>query len=251
MTTVSIITPGIRTKNWDRLIKSVQEPNLNLEFIFIGPNAPNNTNYSQQGIDASFIQDFGSPIRAQQIGLTHCTGDYITWAADDGWFYPGVLTKALEELKASGLPVIASRYVEGGNTSTTNDDYCLLHYHQCTARPGIPKNYKYLNIGLIEREFLLRTGGWDCAFEVCPMSHADLGVRIQNLGVMYNLTSHVMFECEHMPGDSGDHGPVMWAQVLHDEPLFAKYYNEQCTRTAIDINNWTLAPAKWTRRFGT
>lgn len=250
MTKISIITPGIRTQNWQRLIDSVQEASdIFIEFIFVGPSSFRNI--ERRNKSYNFIYDHGSPIRAQQIGLTHCTGDYVTWAADDGWFFPGTLTSTLKQLEATGLPVIGSRYIEGGNGHiTTKDDYCLLHHHPCTARPAIPKSYKYLNIGLIKRNFLFKTGGWDTAFEVCPMAHADLAVRIQNMGIMYPLTTDVMFECEHMPGASGDHGPIMYAQIEHDEPLFAQYYNEQCTRTTIGINNWENAPVKWERRFG-
>ena len=98
----------------------------------------------------------------------------------------------------------------------------------------------------------MTNGGWDCNFEVCPMAYCDLAVRMQRAGCKFILQNEIMFKCSHTPGVAGDHGPIYYAQVTHDEPLYKSIYNNpDCgNRIFIDINNYKNIPDIWQRRFG-
>lgn len=252
---LSILVPGIRTGNWEKLYRSIENSikTYDWEVVFIGPyDLPE----SLKNINnIKYIKDFGTPIRCQQMGLLHCDGEWINWAADDGFFLENSNEIALNNLSKFDFDyrkVIVGKYHEGdGDCSTMSDNnYYLLNYHMSTNVSTIPKNYFTINVGLISKKILYEIGGWDTIYEVCPMSYADLAVRLQKYGCDFIMQDELMFKCGHMPGTSGDHGPIHWAQILHDEPLFKeiwlKHFN---SRLVIDINNWKNAEAKWSRRF--
>lgn len=251
---LSVLVPGIRTQNWKRLYDSLlTSTKESFEFIFVGPyDLPEEL---KQYTNIKYIKDFGTPIKCQQIALLRSDGEWITWAADDGYYLPDALDKSFSMIENNNdyKTIIFGKYFEGdGNEHIHNDiQYHKLNYHGATRSIYIPAEYMSLNCGLVSRQLLIELGGWDCQFEVCPMSYADFAIRAQNFGANFIIQDEVMFKCSHMPGTSGDHAPVHWAQITHDEPLYQSIYNEpDCiTRTKIDINNWKNCPEKWQRRF--
>ena len=82
------------------------------------------------------------------------------------------------------------------------------------------------------------------------MAFVDFGARAQIDGIHVTLIG-VIFECTQFPGTSGDHAPIHYAQLDHDQPLYAKIWrSSSCLdRIKIDYDNWKQAPEKWTRRF--
>lgn len=241
---ISVLVPGIRTHNWNELFLSTQHPTLKVEVIFVGPFEPP----EELKDKCVYIKDHGSPIRCQQIALLKAQGRYVTWAADDGTFFTDILRQAYEVVYES-TPVTA-KYIEGSGSDTLRDEYYNMHYHPCTAQPYIGQDYKYLNVGLVSRQVLLDLGGWDCQFEACPMSHADLAVRLQNAGYRFLMLDQPLFVCSHTPGTSGDHGPIHYAQTQHDEPLFKKIYSDPSSKLRVGIqDNHQDSPSVWTRRF--
>lgn len=245
MIDISVIVPGIRYNNWGKLCDSIKaSTKRSYEVIFIGPTRP-----EILPDEAVFIQDFGSPIRCQQIGLLACKGKYLTWAADDGEFLEGALDIAFE--KVSRYPVVMGKYLEGDSSQAEMSDlkYYKLNYHEATRSKFT--DYLGLNIGLIDTKLVKDIGGWDCQFEVCPMAHADMASRLQNIVMTFDVQDEIMFKCTHTPGTTGDHGPIHYAQITHDEPLFKSIWNspECLKRIKIDINNWKLQPPVWRRRF--
>ncbi len=247
---ISILCPGIRTYNWESLCKSIDSSTTySWEIIFVGPyRLPDNL---QNKKNISFIQDWGSPIRCQQIALVHSRGEYINWAADDGIFLPDALDDGFTLLKDS-RDIVMQKYFEGRHDKHFEDHkYYLLSYHGATQARYIPDNFYTLNVGIIKRSILFDIGGWDCSFEVCPMAYADLAIRLQWSNHSFKIQDSVAFACSHMPGTSGDHGPIHYAQITHDEPLYKQMYNDESCRNRIniDINNWRQSSDKWQRRF--
>jgi hypothetical protein len=274
---LTILCPGIRTKNWEKLYRSVEKSfSGSWEIIFIGPvDIPIEfkTKLIEEGkTNARFIHDMGSPIRCQQIGLVEAKGEWINWAADDGEFLPGALDvgfKKLEEYENSqegesmGVwdpkVVIMQKYFEGETAkndsaySMDKDFYYVLSNHDATRLPGVPKNYFMLNVGLVSRAVLLEIGGWDAeTFQVCPMAYNDCAIRLQNHGCKFIVQDEIAFACSHMPGITGDHGPIHCAQVYKDQPMFSRIYRDPAAaqRIHIDLNNWQKAPERWEMRFG-
>lgn len=276
---LTVLVPGIRTKNWKRLYESVGNSfKGTYEIIFIGPYLPPEDLVCADNI--RYIQDWGSPIRCQQIALTKAEGVFITWAADDGYFIKDALSIAYDkimscydtpthnefiinklEVTSTGIAfnnkrIVMGKYYEGNNDGDMpmqNNDYYDLNNHDATRIKWLPKPCYMLNVGLVPTSLLLEMGGWDAEnFEVCPMAYNDLAVRMQRNGVEFIIQDEMMFTCSHLPGHEGDHGPIHDAQIYHDQPRFMSIYgtNNCLNRINIDINNWKQARSKWIRRFG-
>lgn len=254
---LTVLVPGIRTANWLKLYNSIETSFTKgtWEIIFIGPEPP--TKEVADKPNVVFIQDWGTPIRCQQIGLVNAKGDYITWAADDGIFLPDMLSKSFILLKSARAESLTTgKYAEGDNLQNqkvmSEWPYYYLAYHNSTKYKYVPKGCMILNVGLVPKQLLIEVGGWDCQFEVCPMSYSDLSARLTNMNVRFIKQEGIMFKCGHMPGHEGDHGPIHDAQIKHDEPLFGKIWSakESENRMIIDINNWKQSPSRWARRFG-
>lgn len=266
---LSVIVPGIRPGNWKRLYESIAaamnipsnaDPALMamaFEMIVVSPyDLPR----SLEGRDnIKLIKDWGSPIRAQQIGLLACSGDYVSWAADDGFYFPGSLDLAFKSVEGKDYKaLVVGKYYEGAvnadgkNPFMDSRKYYLINTHDGSRSPYIANDCLMIMVGIISRQVLLEVGGWDCQFEVCPMSYNDLSVRLYNFGCEFIFQQEIMFRCSHMPGHQGDHGPIHDAQTLHDEPLFRKIYAtaDSLERVKIDLNNHLLVQARWERRFG-
>jgi len=52
---------------------------------------------------------------------------------------------------------------------------------------------------------------------------------------------------DHSPNDTRDHGPMHYAHLEHDEPLFHKIYSSpDCVnRIKVDINSWQHTEPVW------
>lgn len=276
---LTVICPGIRTKNWLRLYESISNAfKYSWEIIFISPyNLPEELKDKD---NIQWIQSWASPISCQQQGLCKSQGVFISWAADDGYYLKDSLTLAYDNLmkdssfkphgeflvKSLGITntgiafnnkkLVMGKYYEGNNDGDMpmqDDKYYILANHDATRIKWIPDTYYMLNVGLVPTSLLLEVGGWDAEnFQVCPMAYNDLAVRLQRYGVEFIVQNEMMFKCSHMPGHEGDHGPIHDAQIDFDQPKFRQIYwtNNCMNRIKIDINNWKLAPEKWSMRFG-
>ena len=261
---LSVILPGIRKNNWLQFYESVQRSfDGEFEVIIISPyELPEELTKFK---NIKHILDFGSPARCQQIGLTHCVGEFVTWGADDGYFLPNKLTEAVkfwEENTTSPIDIVTCKYFEGeenqqgvlhstGQTELSKDFYYKINHARGLRSVFIPDDYWILNVGIIKTDYAKDIGGWDSVFEVTAVSHADFAVRTQKNGSTYFMFPEPIFACTHMPGTSGDHAPVHYGHTEHDEPLFRRIYHspEGKNRVKIDINNWRESPDTWNRRY--
>lgn len=249
---LSVITPGIRPGNWRKLYNSIKESfTREFEAIFIGPYPlPKN----MEGIEnVKWIEDWGSPTRAQQRGLLEAKGEYITHAADDGYFLPGALDIAIKSLEGNNNSIVVAKYNEGAENKVMDDiKYYYISTHESSRCKYIPENCLMLMVPIIPREILLEVGGWDCIFESLPMAFNDLSIRFYNKKVNFIFQEQMAFKCGHMPGREGDHAPIHDSQTFFDTPMFKMIYSrpESLQRINIDINNWEKSPSRWVRRFG-
>lgn len=257
MPRLSILCPSIRSDKLINLYKSIPESFSDTwELIVISPYVlPTEV----KADNVRLIQDMGTPIRCQQIGLINATGDYITWAADDGYFLAGALDIAFEKLKNQDYKtLIMGKYVEGeyigdfDNSYMLGDTYYYLKKHRNSEMKFIPDDALMLNVGVVSRQLLNEIGGWDCQFEVCPMAYNDCAIRLKRYGAKFIIQNELMFKCSHLPGRQGDHAPIHTGQVYHDQPLFNYIYSspDAVNRIKIDIDNWKESPTKWLRRWG-
>ena len=101
------------------------------------------------------------------------------------------------------------------------------------------------NVAIMHRSFFDSLGAWDCSFEACPMGHTDLAIRAQHAGANVAMSEFPLLDCGHMPGTTGDHAPIHYAQLGHDTPRFQQRYRDPewvNKSTKIDINNWKNSP---------
>lgn len=207
-----------------------------------------------------WIQDFGHPVRCQQIGLMQATGDLIHRGVDDSLYLPGQMDAAIAKLGADYKSIIAPKYTEtNASVDRSHKDFqdmndpkfYKISYHTQANNPYIGYDYLLLNFAILRRDFMLQVGGWDCQFESVAIAELDLAIRLQMAGGQVVLSDALVLECDWMPGHEGDHGP------MHDafEPDMEKYrqiyrWPECRQRVIIPTDNWRNAPAKWRRRFG-
>lgn len=252
---LSVLVPSIRPQNLQRLYNSVAEAFTGkFEFLVIGPyGLPDSLNNTHNVL---WLEDWGSPLRAQQIGLIQSNGEYITWAADDGYYLPNSLDRAFELLEGKDYKaIIMGKYQEGERKDDhmEGDAYYILNNHVQSSCFFIPENTWMLNCGVVSRRLLIELGGWDSfSFHTCPQGYNDFSIRAQQYGCQFIIQQQMMFECSHMPGTTGDHAPIHNVQTQRDEPMFKEIWNHPyfSKRLAIDLNNWKKSPARWKSRFG-
>jgi hypothetical protein len=100
---LSVLVPGIRSHRWRELYDSIGKSfSGSWEMVVIGPFEPSESLMAEGNV--KYIKDFGTPIRCQQIGLLESEGDYITWAADDGQYFPDSLNVSFRILGLDESP---------------------------------------------------------------------------------------------------------------------------------------------------
>ena len=254
---LSVILPSIRVYNllgfYEKLEESISHP---FELIIVGPYDP--PSYLLDYDEVTYIKDNGCPSRCQQIGLVHATGEYITWGADDGFFLKNKLTEAVDFLdanKTSPKDIVTCKYTEGSPENTSpemyQDIYYKINYAEGLRSPNIPDDFWILNVGILDTNYAKELGGWDTQFEVTTISHMDFAVRAQRDGARFFMLPDPIFSCAHMPGTMGDHAPVHYSHIEHDEPLFRNIYKNPASvnRVRIELNNWEQSAPIWRRRF--
>lgn len=249
---LTLICPGIRNENWVKSYESIDKAfSGSYEVIFVGPYELPEELKNIENI--KWIKSLRSPIASQQIGLVNAKGKYISWFSDDGQYLPSSLDEAFKIVEGENYKVVVTgKYLEGDTpvNMETNYYYTLSH-HESMKLPNVPKDAMMLNCGIISRQLLNELGGWDCyRFEVCPIAYNDLAIRAYKYGAKFIIQSKLMFKCSHMPGHTGDHGPIHDGQTMNDEPVFKGLYSApNYERIKIELDNWKATDEIWARRF--
>lgn len=253
MIDLSIPMPGIRTENWQKLYDSIKQSvgKYTFELIFCGPiSNMKNSWIDFAPLNVSFLEDLGNPTRATMKAASNAKGKYITFAADDGWYLPNQLKEAIDimETKDNKFSLVC-RYLEGNDPY--REENFRVGFHDPIRSQFYPDDYKVFGCNIMHNNYFKELGGLDCRFEALPMAYIDLGIRAQRDGCQVQIRPEPLFQCTHTPGPSGDHGPIHYAQIDHDQPLYKQIYsNPDCVnRIKIPLNNWKEAPSLWERRF--
>ena len=256
---ISMILPSIRVNKiaelYDSLCKSTKRT---FELIIVSPYPVDS--FILQNKNIKYIRDFGSPVRAQNIALMHAEGKYLTWWADDVILLPGMIDKHIDLLISMGPDfknVVIAKYQEGQENSDDrkkihHDDYFKIRAGPA-ASPYFDPEWWLFNVAFMHTTLAEALGGWNCEYEATWVSHTDMAVRAQACGANVRMSGESIMVVDHMPGITGDHAPIHYAQEEHDVPLFnQKYYQpdwHQKLPMQLDIMNWKKSPAIWNRRF--
>lgn len=254
---LSVILPTIRKERLEKLYDSFQlSYSGDWELIIVSPYELPDELKGKGNI--KYIQDWGNPVRAQQIALCQAKGEYIHRAVDDSLYLLGAMDKAF--LKASDKTTVALKYTESNATvdrthaafqNMNNPEFYNLTYHHQTLMPYVPAHFKMINFMIVPRETLLAIGGWDCQFESVAIAELDIAIRLQMNGAEVVLSDDIVLECDWEPGHEGTHGPMHDAFAPDMEKYKAIYSSPECENRIIqDITNWQNSPEKWQRRFG-
>jgi hypothetical protein len=257
---LSIIMPAIRPERWERVYDSIGEAYAgDFELIICSPfPLPEKLQYLK---NVKYVKDFGNPVRASNIAGMLCENELVTWTADDAVYLPDSLNKMVYDwhwMEGGGNEkVIVGKYYEGQDGSDKplqNDTYFKINGGDSTRCLTIPDDYWLFNIALMTTSFFDRIGHWDNRFEGTFCAHTDMAVRAQRNGAKVKMCNVPILDCGHMPGTSGDHAPIHYAQLSHDEPLFRYLYGGGTIKIG-DIprprvtNHWKDVPRVWERRF--
>lgn len=253
----SVFLAAIRPSKWWAFYESLKEAtSREFELIFVGPYElpPELQNFP----NVKCIQDYGCPTRCYQLGLLASTAPYIIFAADDGLFLKtGAIDnafKTLESLPSSRKNIVSFKYyegeiIDGGFISTP--EHWIFGSHKLFRKLNIPRAYNLLMTGLINRDYLIELGGFDCQFDHLGLGCPDLAIRMQRDGANVVMGDY-LFHVTWWPGHMEDHGPIHDSHNEHELPTFKRIYSnpDAQNRIKIDINNWRNVLAVWTRRFG-
>lgn len=247
--------PAIRPQNWVGVYESILKATKNtFELIIVSPfPCPKEL---ENVSNIKLIKDYGSPVRASQIALNFVEGKYTyPTHSDDSLFIENAIDKNMEFLLSKGdnyKNVVMAKYSESASYSHPEryqDDnyYKLVNAYQTNPQFVNPEWLIYNSV-FMHTSYILEMGGWDCSFQACPYSHADLAIRCQSDGAFTYLSPHAVAICDH---GQNDHKPIEISQVYEDAPLFHNRYNKiiDKSKNKIELTNWKNSQSVWSKRF--
>ena len=247
--------PAIRPENWEKVYESIVKSTKRKFELIIGSPYDLPASLSSRK-NVKIVKDWGSPIRANQIATLLAEGKYLfPTLSDDSLFIEGAIDEnlnLLESLGSSHKNVVVAKYSESSNyafpTRYQGDEYYkLINAYQTDPR-FVDKDWWIYNTVFFHASYFFQIGGFDCSFQSCPYSFADLAIRCQYDGANTVMSSHPIIMCDH--GQS-DHRPIEISQVYEDAPIFRGRYSKPIdgSRINLDVMNWKSAPSVWRHRF--
>ena len=106
---------------------------------------------------------------------------------------------------------------------------------------------------MLDREYFLELGGFDCSFEYPNFNIHDLIFRLQYDGGVIENSPVAVAHIDCYAATSIDHAPIH-TTFYEDEQKFIRKYNDpnalNQSTAKIDIDNWKNYSSVWHRRFG-
>jgi hypothetical protein len=187
---VSIVATAHRPENWKTVYDSVIT-NLNVEFIFVGPNSPK----WELPSNFKYIKSKVKPTQCVEIGLRASTGKFILIFADDLVFEAPHSIDKLKlalEAKQDEFAVAGCKYIDRG---VIQPDSMLRFTHGDENSPVMPL------AGLMYKSALDKIGSIDRRF-VAVSYDLDLGMRFWEAGGGTFLNDVFVHELEALRGTS-------------------------------------------------
>jgi len=255
---VSIILPGIRSENWERIYNELGNACFRHSFELIIASPCELPIFFIDKKNVKFIRDFGSPSRAFQMASMLCEGRFLTYITDDAIINPGGIDESIDLLfsKDDEKDIICMRYSEGINFANGvefSSEYWTAWFHFKESNLlGIDKNWSLPVDMMLNVSYFMNIGGLDCRFEHINMNLHDLAFRAQRNGSKVFLSPKVVMFVDWDSNRNKDNSPVIAAYHYNDLPLFHSIYatKENADKREIKINymNWIDAPVVWERR---
>ena len=247
--------PAIRPQNWvaayESILKSTKE---HFELIIVSPfplikELTGLTNIKH-------VVDFGSPVRATQIGITLAEAPYLfPNFCDDALFLENAIDENLAFLDSMGSAennVVTCKYSESDGfshpTRWNDDSYYTLVNSYPVNKTWVPNDWYVFNNPFWHRSYFESFGGYDCSFGATPISHADLALRAYLGGAVVKLSPIPIMKVDH---GQNDHRPIEISQLYFDSPAFTHKHTNRLSpdKIKVDKDNWKNAQSLWEFRF--
>ena len=252
---ISLIIPGIRPEMYQGVYDSfLQCWHGRFEIIFVCPHKSIPMNVIPRG-DVRFIEDYGCPSRALQIGAINAKSDLLSFATDDCIFDSDTMNKAYRtyQKKNDYKTVVVCKYTESDHWSKwmLTPWYYHAWYHADFHHFNIPFHFKLFMNGIMSKQVFMEVGGFDTKYESMAYTYNSLSMRLQFHGCKFIIEKDRLDHCSWQPSESSDHGPVHHACLDHDRPLFqGEYWAKRFVpKIVVPIDNWKQSPKYWPRRF--
>ena len=272
MVDLSMVIPGFRPHRWVEVYNTSLQSctRYSFEIIFVGPYPP--PDELKDNPQIKYIEDWGTSTRCAQIGILHASSDIFARLDDDAFFFPDGLNHAMDLYKTVGKKdMVALRYREGENfggeffpdkSYLAKTSYHTLEFIRTLKkkhRPNyhfeqlnIPEHYLIAPLILMDKNYFIELGGFDCVFEHLAWANHDFCYRIQRDGGQIHLSpvevSNINQICDvtHV-----ERVPIETAVHTHDGPLLKEMQKDPniVNRIRIDFDNWKQSPEVWARRF--
>lgn len=262
---LSVVLPGINVSEWPKFYHSLNRAcSREFEVIIVGPYEPCDEIGKLPNV--TYIKSLASPVRCMQLGAIEATGEYLSLSCE-GEYTEGSVDKVFSMLDSHNKDktIIGCKYIEGVKDkkgrhrkrairALSSRSYYIVNDHPLNQSPFIPDHWLLIHMHFMKTEFFREVGGLDCRFEAQAVAMTDLANRMQRSGATVHLTDFFLMDLDHIPGIPPDrqkgHGPIYFAQVENDHPLYRSIYDDpSCVnRTNIPYDNWKNAPEIWARR---
>ena len=254
---VSIFCPAIRTNRWKAFYESAKLScnRHSFEIVFISPFSLPDELVGEPSV--RLIKSHRHPSACAQLAIEQLDGRLAYHVVDDALFTKGSISDCIDlyDKGCTFSDAINMRYTEGENYSgqTLPMEYWMAYYHGELRQPGVSPRWAISCHHMLSTSLLKELGGYDPVYEYINHGLHDLMFRLQaNGGKLINSPMNVT-NCDWMPGNKGDHKPIVDAQIGHDLPIFlATYKNPRAAydRIKIPLDLWKQYPEVWERRFG-
>ena len=174
---VSIFASSVRPQLYKEFFKSLEGTTVNYEVVFAGNKelseiVPYNTTHSWKYIKTENIK----PAQCYEIARRHCSGELISWTADDALYPFDCIGKAYRFWKERNNEKLILSLI---TKERYNKTYFLTDLNVHTLRgPGTPLMAPF---ALMSREYLERLGGIDRRY-ICGQYENDIVMRIYEDG---------------------------------------------------------------------
>jgi len=255
---VSIILPGIRSENWERVYKELGNACFRHSFELIIASPCELPIFFADKKNVKFIRDFGCPSRVFQMASMLCEGEFTTHVIDDAIIGPASIDESIDLLRSkdSSKDIVCMRYAEGMNYAQgvefPNEYWTSWFHFKESNLLGIDKDWKLACVMLLGTEYFRSLGGIDCVFEHTNMNLHDFVFRAQRNGSVVYLSPKNYCRVDWDPRRNEKNSAIVAAYFNNDLPLFQSIYatKENADKREIKINymNWLGAPTVWERR---
>ena len=253
---ISLIIPGIRPEMYQGVYDSfLQCWHGTFEIIFVCPHKPVPMKTVKRG-EVRFIEDYGCPSRALQLGWLSAKAEWVSFGTDDATYSPDVMNKAWKILHSNEFnykTFVTCPYTESDHWSKwmLTPFYYMAGFHAGVRHWNIPLNTTLYMYGLISKQLMTEIGGFDTKYESMALTYVDLSLRMRFHGCKGIIGKDKICHCVWQNKEQSDHSPVHHACVDHDIPLLRGIYFDRKFKpqVKIDVNNWQNVAARWPRRF--